>query len=202
MSSKKDRGYRENLEKCYRIVLQSSAKGGISAVEAAEKFGMHRTTVHHYLNSLELTGRVENHHGLWQAKMDKQTEQTQQPIQPLESEIVIELPMPKNQWLNVALLEAHANLLEDSGLPSASETERIILEKFNETRIIRIKGKNVDDLDLEKLGNLIRQANAKSSLFNLKRLFKRLKMPQSNNLPSNVEKPQDTIANENKSSET
>ena len=31
------------------------------------------------------------------------------------------------------------------------------------SRTIRIKGKNVDDLDLEKLGNLIQQANEKTS---------------------------------------
>jgi len=49
------------------------------------------------------------------------------------------------------------------------------LEKFRETRTIRIKGKNIDDLDLETLGNLIQQANEKSSKVNLRGLFKSLK---------------------------
>ena len=44
-----------------------------------------------------------------------------------------------------------------------------------QTRTIRIKGKNVDDLDLEKLEKLIREANERSSKFSLKRLFKRMR---------------------------
>jgi len=38
-----------------------------------------------------------------------------------------------------------------------------------------IKGKNVDDRDLEKMANLIQQANERSSKVNLKGLFKSLK---------------------------
>ena len=57
---------------------------------------------------------------------------------------------------------------------------RTFLEKFNETRTIRIVGKNVDDLDLEKLGELIRQATEKSSKFNFRGLFKGLKKSQPN----------------------
>jgi hypothetical protein len=58
---------------------------------------------------------------------------------------------------------------------------RIVLEKLRETRTIKIKGKNVDDLDLEKLGNLIQQANEKSSKVNLRSLFKSLKRSHANN---------------------
>jgi hypothetical protein len=39
---------------------------------------------------------------------------------------------------------------------------------------IQIKGKNVDELDLEKLENLIQQANQRSFKVNLKGLFKGL----------------------------
>ncbi len=51
-----------------------------------------------------------------------------------------------------------------------------IIEKFNETRTIKITGKNVEDLDLEKVANLILQANEKSSKFNLKKKLKKLKL--------------------------
>jgi len=149
-------------------VLQNSPKG-ISAVEIAEKLSIHRTTVHGYLNSLELMGRVESQHGTWRVKTGEQT------IKPLEKEIVIELPMPKNQWHRIALLEAMAKESERASLLKTAETIRIMLEKLRETRTIKVKGKNVDDLDLEKLGNLIQQANKKSLKVNLRSLFKNLK---------------------------
>jgi uncharacterized protein (DUF111 family) len=110
------------------------------------------------------------------------------------------LPLPKNQVQHVIALEAHAKYLEDLGMPKVAATERIILEKIVETRSIRIKGKNVDDLDLEKLGNLIQQASQKSSIFNLKGLFKGLKKSLPNVAVINSQKNAD--ANENKSSET
>jgi len=50
----------------------------------------------------------------------------------------------------------------------------VTFETLKETRTIRVKGKNVDDLDLEKLGKLIQQANEKSSKINLKGLLKKL----------------------------
>jgi DNA-binding Lrp family transcriptional regulator len=164
----------KNLDKCYNVVLQSSAKG-ISAVEIAGKLDIHRTTVHGYLNSLELMGKVESEHGIWRAKTGEQT------IKPLEKEIVIELPLPKDQWQRMALLEILAKDCERERLPEVAETYRTLLEKFRETRTIKIKGKNVDDLDLEKLGNLIQQANEKSSKVNLRGLFKRLKRSRANN---------------------
>ena len=49
------------------------------------------------------------------------------------------------------------------------------MKKFDETRTIRITGKNVDDLDLEKVANLILQANEKSSKLNVKKLIKKFK---------------------------
>jgi hypothetical protein len=51
-----------------------------------------------------------------------------------------------------------------------------LLDKFNETRTIRIRGKNVDDLDLEKVAKLIEQASERSSSFNLKGILKKLKL--------------------------
>jgi hypothetical protein len=119
--------------------------------------------------TLELLGKVESQHGVWRAKKGEQT------IKPLEKEIVIELPMPKNQWRQIGTMEAAAKYLENLKLLRTAEDIRILLGKFNETRIIRIKGKNVDDLDLQKLGNLIQEANEKTSKFNLKRLIKNLK---------------------------
>jgi sugar-specific transcriptional regulator TrmB len=166
MSNQKDHELMKKLDKCHNAVLQSSK--GISADGVAEKLGVHRTTVYGYLNSLELMGKVYSEHGTWYAKTGEQT------IKPLEKEIVIELPMPKNQWQQVALLEIMAHDWEET-LPKTTNTCRILLEKLKETRTITIRGKNVNDLDLEKLGNLIQQANEKSSKVSLKGLFKSLK---------------------------
>ncbi|MDH5787832.1 MAG: helix-turn-helix domain-containing protein [Candidatus Bathyarchaeota archaeon] len=163
MSNLKAHEYKENLNKCYKVVLQSSAKG-IRAVEIARKLDIHKTTVHRYLTSLELMGKVEDDRGIWHAKTGEQT------IKPLEKEIVIELPMPKSEWRRIAFLEAQAKESERLGLSLLAEDMRITLEKLKETRTIRIKGKNVDDLDLEKLGNLIQQANKKSLKVNLRGL--------------------------------
>jgi hypothetical protein len=170
MSSQKDHEFKENLERCYKIVQQSSAKGGINAVEVAEKLGKHRTTVHGYLNTLEYMGKIESQHGTWHAKTG---EQTTKPL--LEKEIVIELPMPRDKWADAARLKVHADYAEEQGLSGVAKMERTILEQFDETRTIRIRGKNVDDIDLEKIGNLIQQANKRSSIFNLSGLFKGLR---------------------------
>jgi hypothetical protein len=94
----------------------------------------------------------------------------------LEKEIVIELPIPKNQLNYVARLAAYNVHLERIGYSGIVEINKAILEKFDEARTIRIKGKNVDDLELQKIGNLIREATAKSSKFNLRGLFKSLKL--------------------------
>ena len=168
MSNKKHHEFTKNLDKCYNIVLQSSAKG-IRAVEISKKLGKHRTTVHSYLNTLEYMGKVYSEHGIWHAKTEEQT------IKHLEKEIIIELPIPKNEWRQIAFLEAQAKEFERLKFPILAEDIRIVLEKLKETRTIRIKGKNVDDLDLEKLGNLIQQANEKSFKVSLRGLFKSLK---------------------------
>ena len=72
MSNQKRHEYMKNLDKCYNVVRQSSAKR-MSAVEIAKQLGIHKTTVHGYLNSLELKGKVENEHGTWRAKTGEQT---------------------------------------------------------------------------------------------------------------------------------
>ena len=168
LSNQNDHEIMKKLDKCYSTMLQNSAKG-ITAVEIAKKLDIHKTTVYHHLNSLELMGKVENKHGIWYTKTGEQT------IKPLEREIVIELPIPKNQWEPIMLLELLAKESEEKGYPKLASIHRIILETLRETRTIKIKGKNVDDLDLEKLGNLIQQANKKNSKINLKGLFKGLK---------------------------
>lgn len=164
----------DNVEKCYNLIQQNSAKG-ISAVDIADTLGKHRTTVHSYLNSLYYTGRAESRNGLWYPKAGAQT------IRPLEKEIVIELPMPKNKWFDVARLQVHADYMEGLGMSGVADMEKTIIEKFNETRRIRITGKNVEDLDIEKVGNLILQANEKSAKVSFKRFLKNLKLPQLNN---------------------
>jgi hypothetical protein len=172
----------EKLDKCYKIVLQSSAKGGIRAVEIAEKLsvhpekiGVHKTTVHGYLNSLEFMGKIENQHGIWRAKTGEQTST------PLEKEIVIELPIPKNLFVDLGLLEILARDLEEHKFRKTAQIYRILLEKEKESRTIRITGKNVNDIDLEKMQNLVLQANKKSSKIDLKGFLKSLKRSRPNN---------------------
>ena len=121
------------------------------------------------LFSAEYMGKVESKHGTWYPKTGEQT------IKPLEKEIVIELPLPKKHWRDIARLEAYTKHLIDVGFSEVAEIYQTFLEKFNETRTIRIRGKNVDDLDLEKVGNLLLQVNEKSSKFNLKGMLRRLK---------------------------
>jgi biotin operon repressor len=180
----------KKLDKCYSIVLQSSAKG-ISAVEVARKLNIHRTTVYHYLNSLELMGKVESKNGLWYAIIGEQTSR------PLEREIEIELPMPKNQLQPVMALEMLAQHSEEKGFQGLANDYKIMLETLRETRTIKIKGKNVDDLDLEKLGSLIQQANRKSSRVDLKGLFKGLKVQLPSRTKTKLEVPnQRTVPNE------
>lgn len=92
-----------------------------------------------------------------------------------ENEEEIILPIPKNQWQKMARLEVQANYMEGIGFSDVAKMHKTILEKVNETRIIRIKGKNVDNLNLEKIGNMIKEANKKSSKINLRGLFKNIK---------------------------
>jgi predicted ArsR family transcriptional regulator len=166
MSSQKHHEYMRNLDKCYNAVLQSSTKG-ITAIEISKKLGMHKTMVHRNLKTLELLKRVESQHGVWHVRPDKQSPN-------LEKEIVIELPIPKNEWQRVVLLEEAAKTF---GGTDPDNIFRTSLEKLEETRTIRIKGKNVDTLDLERIGNLIREVNHSFS-FNLKSLVKKLRVPK------------------------
>jgi hypothetical protein len=175
MSSQKDRETKENLEKCYNLVQQSSVKGGISATELAKKLSKHRTTIHSYLNSLELAGRVESQHGTWLAKTGEQTPKF------LEKEIIIELPIPKNEWQRLVLLEDAA---KNFGGKDPNNIFKISLDRLKETRTIRIRGKNVDHLDLEKVASLIRQANESSFRASLRGVFKSLRGSNSRNSKS------------------
>jgi mRNA degradation ribonuclease J1/J2 len=80
-------------------------------------------------------GKVESQHGTWNAKTREQT------IKPLEKEIVIELPIPKNEWQREAFLEGQAKRFAREGFTIWAEDLRILHEKLRETRTIRIKGK-------------------------------------------------------------
>jgi hypothetical protein len=167
MSDRRKRDFMDNLDKCYNVVQQSSAKGA-SAIEVAKKLGIHRTTVHSYLNTLEYMGKVRSEHGLWYAK------EGEQGIKPLETEIVIELPIPKDSALPIAALDAIAKQMESTGLAESADTVKTLLEKIKETRTIKIRCKNVDDLDLEKLQTLVLQAYENSSKIKLKSQLKRI----------------------------
>lgn len=168
-----------NLDKCYSLVQQSSAKGGINAKDIAKKLGMHRTTVHRHLTSLELMGKVESQRGLWCTKKGEQS------VVPLEKEIVIELPVPETEWQRVALLKMLSNEANDRSYSRVSNTYATFLESYKETRRITIKGKNVDAIDLEKLGNLVQQANEKSAKLNVRKFFNRLKIENNAELSNN-----------------
>jgi len=141
----------------------------MSAVEIAKRLDIDRSTVHRQLAILLQMEKVESKNGIWFAKTVEQT------IKPLEKEIVIELPIPENEWQRIVLLEEAAKTFGGTNSDNIFKTS---LEKLKETRTIRITGKNVDDLDMEKIGNLIQQANQKSSLFDFKGLFKKFRMPK------------------------
>ena len=166
---KKDYQNMEKLDSCYKLVQQSSDKGGIRAVEFAEKMGVHKTTVYDLLRSLELVGKVYSNQGLWNAKTGEQT------IKPLEKEIVIELPIPKKDWKDIARLQISADALGELEYPESERLITRLIETYNKTRTITIRGKNVDDLDLEKIAVLTQQANENSSKVNLKGLLKKFK---------------------------
>ncbi len=73
------------------------------------------------------------------------------------------------------MLKALARDCESENCPHTANIYRVVLDKLNETRTIGVKGKNVDDLDLKKAANLIREATARASKINLRGLFKGLK---------------------------
>ncbi|PVX23975.1 MAG: hypothetical protein CW691_09285 [Candidatus Bathyarchaeum sp.] len=170
MPKQKDHKNMDKLDSCYKLVQQSSAKGGIRAVELAEKLGVHKTTSYDLLNHLQYMGKVESDQGLWKAKTGEPT------IKPLEKEITIELPLPEKKFPHIARLAVLSDYMKDLDFADSAKMVDIIMEKFNETRTIKIRGKNVDDLDLEKVANLIIQANEKSSKVNLKGMLKKFKV--------------------------
>jgi hypothetical protein len=118
--------------------------------------------------------RVESQHGVWRVKAREHT------TRPLKKEIVIELPMPKDQLQIATHLELLAKDSELHNHPTLADVYRTMQQKIKETRTITIKGKNVDDLDLEKVGKLIQQANEKGSKLNFRGLFKSLKRSRAN----------------------
>jgi predicted ArsR family transcriptional regulator len=170
MSSRKDHKIMERRDKIYKLVLQSGTKG-IRAIEIARKLGIHKTVVHRDLDSLSIEGKVESDRGIWSAKTKGQPTQT---CQPSEKEIEIELPLPRKMLQPITALELVAREYEQYDDPELGALYRTIIEKERETRTIRIRGKNVDDLDLQRIGNLIQQAQDANSNFKLDGFFKKL----------------------------
>ena len=109
---------------------------GKNANNFAENYRHLRNRLAKKFNRPELMGKVESKHGIWYSTTEEQT------IKPLEREIVIELPLPTNKWADIARLQVHADFAESLGLPEVAKMEKTCIEKFNETRTIRIKGKN------------------------------------------------------------
>lgn len=155
--------------------MQQSGTKGIRAIEIKEQLGIDKTTVHRQLNRLDLRGKVESKGGRWFAKTGEQD------IRPSEKEIVIELPIPKDQLQVTALLGLLVKHAENRNFPEVAGLYRTILEKIRETRTIKITGKNVDNLDLEKAQNLILLANQKTSKIDFKGLLRSLKRSRTNN---------------------
>jgi hypothetical protein len=172
MSGRKVRESNINLEECYKLVRQSGSKG-MRAAELARKMRKDKSTIYDYLNTLEMRGKLRNSHGLWNA-MPEQTTESQNPAIPLEKEYVIELPLPMKEWQRVALMKMNMEKYRQMGFTRRENLFKTFFEAFNETRIIRIKGKNADDADMEKMVSLVKQATEKSSKFNLKGLLKGL----------------------------
>jgi hypothetical protein len=168
MSNQKDHGLTGNLYRVYKVLLRIGAEG-IHPQEIADELGIDKTTVYGHLSTLRHMRRAESEQGTWRAKTGEQTNKN------LEKEIVIELPMPKGEWRRIAFMEAQAKEFERDGWTELAGDIRILLENFRETRTIRIKGKNVDDLDLEKAASFIQQANERSSKVSLRGLFKSLR---------------------------
>ena len=139
----------DNLERCYKIVQQSSSKG-IRAIEVAERLGVHRTTAHSYLTTLELMGKVYSEHGLWYAK-DRKDES----IGEKEIELTIKLPpLDEEERQREAELRYIAKKYGLSNLES-------YLKFLEELRTIRVKGKNIEDVK-EQLPKLIMETLEKT----------------------------------------
>jgi hypothetical protein len=173
LSNQKDHEFKGNLDRVYKTVQQSGKKG-IRAIEIADKLGIDRTTVYSHLRTLDAKELAKSDQGIWHAKAGEQT------AKPLEKEIIIKLPLRRDEWQRMTLLESY---IHEFGNPEKKDIFTIALEKLNETRTIKVTGKNVDDLDLEKVANLIKQALKQSSRFSLKGLFRGLKKSRIDNPP-------------------
>jgi biotin operon repressor len=175
MSSKKDHEMMDNLDSCLSLVKQSSAKG-ISAQDLAKKLGKHRTTIHSYLTSLELRGQVESKHGLWYPReiVEKITNSKKNST---EKEIIIRLPLPKSDVNRMILLDN-----ADQHFSSRRDNiYRKSIDRLEETRTIRIIGKNVDDLELQKIAEVVKEATESSYKNWFRNPFKKSKKSQSKN---------------------
>ena len=149
MSHKSKRKFMDNLERCYKIVQQSSSKG-IRAIEVAERLGVHRTTAHSYLTTLELMGKVYSEHGLWYATKSKG-----ESIGEKEIELTIKLPpSDEEERQREAELRYIAKKYGLSNLES-------YLKFLEELRTIRVKGKNIEDVK-EQLPKLIMETLEKT----------------------------------------
>jgi len=163
MSSKKDHELMDNLNSCLSLVQQSSAKG-ISAQELSKKLGKHRTTVHGYLSSLELMGKVESQQGLWYPKTQELSTKS------TEKEIIIKHPLPKNEWQRMVLLKHTANMMSRD-----NNAFQISIDMLEETRTTRIICKNVDEFELKKISDAVKKATEKSYKSWFKNPFKQPK---------------------------
>jgi hypothetical protein len=106
--------YMEKLNSIYKVVLQSSPKG-ISAIDIAKQLikekqlkttpEKYRTTVHRYLNTLELMGKVYSQKGLWFAK-----EVEGKPPLAVVPEYLIKRFWEEEKMIEAALLEGEYNV--------------------------------------------------------------------------------------------
>jgi DNA-binding Lrp family transcriptional regulator len=168
MSTKKDHESMEKRQQILEIIQRSSPKGGIRVIEIAEKLGWHKTTVYDYVNALYNRGLIEGDQGRWKVSKAGQN------VQPLDKEIVIKLPLPRNEWQRLVLLK------DASTKFSARREDNIFkqsLDALEETRTIRITGKNVDDLNLQRISELVKEATESSYKVKLKNIFKKSNKP-------------------------
>jgi DNA-binding Lrp family transcriptional regulator len=178
MSPKKDHESMEKRQQILEIIQQNSPKGGIRVIEISEKVGLYRTTVYDYVNALYNRGLIESDQGRWRVST------TGQKVQPLEKEIIIKLPLPKSEVNRAVLIESTSKLFDDA----PDSPIRILRDKLEETRTIRITGKNVDELDLQKISALIKQATEPSYKTKIKGLFA-LPKKSKNDAEKSVKKP-------------
>ncbi len=168
MSEKRKREFMEKLNSCYSVVQQSSAKGkGISAVEIAEKLNLHRTTVHSYLNTLELMGKVYSEKGLWYAKRVKEDS-----IKEKEIELTIELPL-----LDEEEKEREAQLRVIAEMYPHAKSIQKYLEARKDLRTVKIKGKNIDAIK-DELPKMIMEAWEKQNKRNPPFWKRKIKLPE------------------------